>query len=1141
MTSPTTPPHGQADPAALLALGLATQAADAGPSSAPPLTPGELAAEFPRLEILELLGRGGMGAVYKARQRDLDRLVALKILRPGLDADPGFAERFTREARALAQLNHPGIVTLYEFGKTSAGRYFILMEFVDGVNLRQLLSSGRLSPREALAIVPPLCDALQYAHDRGLIHRDIKPENILIDRLGRVKIADFGIARLASEGTDRPPGRPSGNDSPNLTSAGEVMGTPHYMAPEQRDRPAEVDHRADLYALGVVFYQMLTGELPAAGKLQPPSHRVQLDVRLDEIVLRALEKDPARRYAAASEMKTQVETVVNAHTQPVAKTPTYHRKTLLVTLAAIAALILCSWAYFTISAGHADEKKPAVLSEPASVNAKDAAANPSANIPPRLRALDWLDHVQTKVGHAWLPSGENAPDVLLLPPAAAISVEDAPEARFLCLWFSHPLFDKSSYGEIMLLDPDNRQPLETPTKSWAHNNTGPDKTTVEGWTMFAMSPGKFGAIPPRVIVRLKYSLAPWIYVGELPLKPNYLKFMTGGTMINAPGQDQSGQAFIDLTQPTNSTNEATQWDLVALTRDNRRLAHKRSQGSGSAELTTRRLFFESSLAEIRAFEIRKRPIRTVEWTVPLHDGSSLSTRLPRTADRTSATTVASSTETHKQTPPAQPSVQFLMQASPATFPELTVRLREIIVQHFPEAQINEDAEKFDASFATQEFQIHNQSKSGAITPAARTQTGPSNNGFMLTVSPITEPDHGQIVLPAAGRAPYWNYFLTTGFDPDRREGVHVSIRFGSNLSRSFHEQITRILGWIHQPARQLLDNQGQPLTVVSEPFLTEKDIATIDKISGSDGRKLRVSFTPAGSFRLNQLTQAALGRRIAILIDGRVLTAPVINAELSTNEIELPDALTEPETQRLLAAFPGPAAGAYTQVVNQAHDWLRIVDQGDYGQSWLNASASLRKTITQEAWTAALQKVRGSSAAITVTRRLKTTQVSSVLPGAGDANYFILQFHTDIDNESVAERLTLTKEPSGDWRVAGYLVRPSSGTEQEAVSKAQAWLEQIDAGQFGLSWDLASDAFRLAITRDQWIASLNAIRPSLGKVKIRLINTTQTTTNLPGAPDGRYIVMTFNTAFENKRTAVETVTFEELKDGTLRASGYFIK
>ena len=312
-------------PACLLAAGFFTQPGpDVPADDAPPPTPAELAAEFPQLEIIELLGRGGMGAVYKARQRHLDRLVALKLLRPGLDADPSFAERFTREARALAQLNHPGIVTLHESGRSPGGLYFIVMEFVDGVNLRQLLAAGRLAPREALAIVPPLCDALQYAHDHGLVHRDIKPENILMDRLGRVKIADFGLAKLVAASGERTAevSPASSSADGDLTEVGKVMGTPRYMAPEQRERPGEVDHRADIYALGVVLYQMLTGELPDEKQLQPPSRRVVIDVRLDEIVLRALEKDPALRYAAASEFKTRIQTlppVPTARVQPAAQ------------------------------------------------------------------------------------------------------------------------------------------------------------------------------------------------------------------------------------------------------------------------------------------------------------------------------------------------------------------------------------------------------------------------------------------------------------------------------------------------------------------------------------------------------------------------------------------------------------------------------------------------------------------------------------------------------------------------------------------------------------------------------------------------------------------------------------------------------
>ena len=180
------------------------------------------------------------------------------------------------------------------------------MEFVDGLTLRQLLDGGKLAPQEALAIVPQICEALQYAHDKGVVHRDIKPENILMDRGGQVKIADFGLAKLV--------GREAKDFT--ITGAGQVMGTPQYMAPEQIEHPQEVDHRADIYSLGVVFYQMLTGELPI-GRFAPPSQKVQIDVRLDEVVLRALEKEPERRYQQASELKTHVETI--ATTPPCAR------------------------------------------------------------------------------------------------------------------------------------------------------------------------------------------------------------------------------------------------------------------------------------------------------------------------------------------------------------------------------------------------------------------------------------------------------------------------------------------------------------------------------------------------------------------------------------------------------------------------------------------------------------------------------------------------------------------------------------------------------------------------------------------------------------------------------------------------------
>ena len=272
-----------------------------------PPTIGDLTTAFPHLEIIELIGCGGMGAVYRARQKSLGRLVALKILPPRHAANPSFAERFSREAQALAELNHPNIVTVHDFGR--AGEfYFLMMEYIDGVNLRQAMEAGRFTPRQALAIVPPICEALQFAHDRGIVHRDIKPENILLDKAGHVKIADFGIARIMGAGLD-PASGVALCDSPGLTQD-SVLGTPRYMAPEQSAHPAQADPRADIYSLGVVLYELLTGELPV-GRFEPPSRKVHIDVRLDAIVMRALENTPELRYQTIGEMRTQVMTVVN--------------------------------------------------------------------------------------------------------------------------------------------------------------------------------------------------------------------------------------------------------------------------------------------------------------------------------------------------------------------------------------------------------------------------------------------------------------------------------------------------------------------------------------------------------------------------------------------------------------------------------------------------------------------------------------------------------------------------------------------------------------------------------------------------------------------------------------------------------------
>ncbi len=310
-------PEGM-NPAALLKHGMRADTLDVQTRS-PFHTPSieELAPFFPELDLIESIGEGGMGAVYKARQRTLDRLIALKILPEEIGGDATFTEQFTREAKALAKLNHPNIVAIHEFGDRK-GLHYIIMEYVDGANLRAIMERSLISPKEALTIVPQICDALQYAHDRGIVHRDIKPENILLDREGTVKVADFGLAKLIPGQQATSPCAHTAQKTSGasiLTGDGKIMGTPAYMAPEQLDTPLSVDHRADIYALGVVFYQMLTGQLPGT-RISPPFRKHIADSALNGIVQKALEPDPIQRYQQASIMKTSLETLsaIRTHT-----------------------------------------------------------------------------------------------------------------------------------------------------------------------------------------------------------------------------------------------------------------------------------------------------------------------------------------------------------------------------------------------------------------------------------------------------------------------------------------------------------------------------------------------------------------------------------------------------------------------------------------------------------------------------------------------------------------------------------------------------------------------------------------------------------------------------------------------------------
>ncbi|MDZ4403122.1 serine/threonine-protein kinase [Prosthecobacter sp.] len=267
-----------------------------------PPTVEQLQVLLPQYEIVSMLGHGGMGAVYKGRQKSLDRVVAIKILPPGLEnSDAKFVERFQNEARTMAKLMHPGIVAVFDFGETAEGQLYFVMEYVDGTDVAKMIqSSGKLPQDYALAITAHVCDALAYAHGFGVVHRDIKPANILVNMQGQIKVADFGLAKADD------PAQSSG-----LTKTGYAMGTPDYVSPEALIMGSSIDGRADLYAIGVMLYQMLTGEIPR-GLFQMPNIRTkgETDPRFDAIISKAMQTDRESRYQTASELRRALDVIL---------------------------------------------------------------------------------------------------------------------------------------------------------------------------------------------------------------------------------------------------------------------------------------------------------------------------------------------------------------------------------------------------------------------------------------------------------------------------------------------------------------------------------------------------------------------------------------------------------------------------------------------------------------------------------------------------------------------------------------------------------------------------------------------------------------------------------------------------------------
>jgi serine/threonine protein kinase len=1092
-------------PACLLKQGAAAETATGGqtpPFQPPPVA--ELAPLFPQLEILELIGKGGMGAVYKARQKELDRIVALKILPPGIGDDPAFAERFAREAKALAKLNHPGIVTLYEFGHVGGeGRagnplpaespsvkagahgvtrptsdavsssqpstlnpqpplYYFLMEFVDGVNLRQLLHAGRIAPREALAIVPQICDALQFAHDQGIVHRDIKPENILLDRRGRVKVADFGLAKLVGAesgraGSPLPAAGTQEDDGAHgvtratdaLTDAGKVMGTPNYMAPEQMDHPNEVDNRADIYALGVVFYQMLTGELP--GKhLEPPSSKVQIDVRLDEVVLRALEKNPELRYQQVSVLKTQVETIATTPSGSSQRnffssegenrpqlsyrglpTTRFTRVIGVVTGIFIAFwMLLLSFVYF----GYPRESR--IFSYVSS----------GFLIWMLVVAVDFFFCARRSKGNRTtrqLFQGIAVLACLIFSTALVVDRFHLKEGKSVKSDFiGQADFPKGDSIEITSVE---RTPERMVVKGHynlvSHNNA----------LLALRCTSTNGAnVPEDSTQRMQISKGR----GDFELSRSHLYPGLHHVTMYSPGADGKPKPFAGVYFGNqNEAREEARLDLMAL-------GYDQAQGGATAETAAVTQIQDAfaSLNGLKSMPSGRQYELNVGGKKVMGEGDDFLRR------RTGAEILDSGLSSGC----GDYAIAFVDLMGKRGFQTLFVDSAEIslssLESHFSGhpvvAVYDRTGQRWLLADPTNRRIIANNWSTNDTTFYGDRYwigyCGPLNE------YPAHSPDGlKDFYAQTLKRVPpdFWNQHI---------------FKFVFEIDPSL---IGTNGNYLNPNIPRLAENQEAAFAKFG---IRPKKEINIRLVKGNDAYDT-LAYSDEAGWVCTLSLQAACSLSLVTYMQEKVASSPQEKIPFKLVQAANYNGVIDSNTG--LPMTPG-STGAIDPATG-----LPITS----GNTSINPNTGLPMT-------------PGNTGTIDPTTGLPTTATgTAVLPST---------------NSTVTDR---------------------KNKIEAADAAAQKWLALIDAGNYSETWKEASAIFRGAVTEPGWENSMNTFRQPLGDLVSRKLKSALPMTELPGAPDGQYVVMQFETSFANKKSAVETVTFMLEKDGQWRAAGYFIK
>jgi serine/threonine protein kinase/tetratricopeptide (TPR) repeat protein len=1111
-------------PACLLKQGATDETATGGKS--PPFNPpsiSELAPLFPQLEILEFIGKGGMGAVYKARQKELDRIVALKILPPGIGHDAAFAGRFAREAKALAKLNHPGIVTLYEFGHVQSGAgvppasgpqpsalnpqplYFFLMEFVDGVNLRQLLHAGRIAPREALAIVPQICDALQFAHDQGIVHRDIKPENILLDRRGRVKVADFGLAKLVGEsgraasplpaaGTQEDDGAHGVTRPTNaLTAAGKVMGTPNYMAPEQMEHPNDVDNRADIYALGVVFYQMLTGELPGK-RLEPPSSKVQIDVRLDEVVLRALEKKPELRYQQASVLKTQVETIAADAAKP-GVASRFSRTAIMGAVSALLSFAPLIW-FVALLEYYAEITTPGRPNQWANIVFVIMGFMGLVLVAPLITTiLGWVAAMQIRRSGGRLRGLNLALFDGLLFPLLMLDAMIGGLAVFLQKFLAvhvwkldgslfHGLGDFALWATVVIL-----------ILIWA------DSAIIRHiWHSMNKSSDGSPISPPQTDKQTQINEAEWNYPQNWK---SWCYISKRDSRILVPRRIRWLGWTLNFGNPYGVLVMLAifAFAIILAAKPGGSLVFHTS--SIKSDYIGQACFPKGDSIEITSVERSKeRMVVKGHYSLVSQDHAELALYI--------------TTSTDIRVP--EDSLQRMQITKGRGDFEL---IDSHLVPGLPHVSMYADGEPIAALYFGTKAEALEESKAKWISATNQNPLQLKAVGWWLWRAQELDKaaaKFNQAIELAPGDADAWNGLGWTKFNSGKSAEAEKAFQKAISLEPSQPGALNG-LGQIYLSQRKFDEAETYLLKAAPQAPAAWHGLARLYLLQGKFAQAeewaQKLVDSGQGDVIANKMLEAATNKKLS---DGLRATLEMgLTANTSSN---------------------APASNAKKSDANEAalpavQAWLGLVDGGQYAGSWQQASESFHAMVTQDDWVDKVESVRKPLG------KLLSRKVEKAEP---NGSYFVAKFDSSFEElKAASETVTCVLETNGQWRTVAYLIVPRSITNNAAVEPAQTWLQGIDNGNYAPSWTNAAAYFQSAMTSEKWVEAVQQVRKPLGPLVSRKVKSAQEMTSLPGAPDGRYIVMQFETSFANKKSAIETVTFMLEKDGQWKSCGYYIK